>query len=109
VGKICATSSSQALQSERIAIGQAAGEDRECFRQFPTCEVRSEAVVRAAAESQNCGCVPARDVEALSVSVNRWISVGGKGVHENEGSCGERVPGEFDIIGGGPRDDTCCR
>src|SRR5690348_17421678 len=54
---------------------------------FPTrrsSDLRPEAVVRATAEGQNCGDVLTRDVEAVSIVVDRWISVGRKGVREQD-------------------------
>src|SRR5690349_5548299 len=93
-------------RTSAMSGAEAASEYRERLGQFTPCQVRPEAVVRATAEGQNCGDVLTRDVEAVSIVVDRWISVGRKGVREHEGTCREPVATELDVLDGDPRHDA---
>ena len=71
-----------------------------CLGEFDSREVRTEAVVDAAAERQHRRGVFPGDVEAIGIRVHRGVAVGRSGIGDNECACRDPDAGEFDVFDG---------
>src|ERR1700749_3504255 len=69
-------------------------------------QVRPETVVDSAAEGQYRGCALAGDVEAARVLVHSRITVGGKGVDDDERPGGQDDAAELDVLDHGAKHAT---
>lgn len=72
--------------------------DLQCFRKLEPGQVRAKAVVDAPTEGQDRRRRFAGDVEAVGIVVDGGITVGRKGIHEDERAGGEGVSADLDVF-----------